>query len=423
VFKVFIIDDEPFIQEGLKYIIDWGEYGFEIIGTASNGVEALEVMRNIKADLIITDIRMPEMDGLELIKEIKKENIDAKFIVLSGYDDFKYLKESINLGIENYLLKPVNKDELQATLRRTADRIENYKLVNRYISKDKRIIRDNILYRWVTGAINSTELKDRAGLLELDLLRNWFCVSIIKCFDKTVKCNMLSNSNASNNRNLQSMAYEIIKNDIEDNNCGLVFYGSGEQIVVLFSGTEKANNSDEINGILRSCMINMESEINCKVLITVGKFEFEYINVYKSYEDALNLNRQYFNIPSSNILDCNKTTMPHSAGITKNPLVCRVLEYIDLNYNKDISLKILALRLNTNANYLGGLFKEETGELFSDYLNNFRINKAKDFLVNTKIKISEISGKVGYTDPAYFFKLFKKSVGVSPKVYRQQLSL
>ncbi len=112
--------------------------------------------------------------------------------------------------------------------------------------------------------------------------------------------------------------------------------------------------------------------------------------------------------------------MPHSAGIIKNPLVNRVLEYIDLNYNKDISLKILALKLNTNANYLGGLFKEETGELFSDYLNNFRINKAKDFLVNTKIKISEISGKVGYTDLAYFFKLFKKSIGVSPKVYRQQ---
>lgn len=66
---------------------------------------------------------MPEMDGLELIKEIKNKNIDAKFIVLSGYDDFKYLKESINLGIENYLLKPVNKDELQATLKRTADRI------------------------------------------------------------------------------------------------------------------------------------------------------------------------------------------------------------------------------------------------------------------------------------------------------------
>ncbi len=419
-FKVLIVDDEPFIQEGLKYIIDWGEYRFEIIGTASNGIEALEAMRNIKADLIITDIRMPEMDGLELIKEIKNKNIDAKFIVLSGYDDFKYLKESINLGIENYLLKPVNKDELQATLKRTADRIENYKLASRYISKDKRIIRDNILYRWVTGAINSTELKDRAGLLELDLLKNWFCVSIIECIDKTVKCNSPSNSSVPNSRNLQSLAYEIIKNDMEDKNYGLVFYGSGEQIIVLFSGAEKTNDPDDINGILRSCMTKMESDINCKVLITVGKFEFEYINVYKSYESALKLNRQYSNIPSSSILDYNKTAMPHSAGIIKNPLVNRVLEYIDLNYNKDISLKILALKLNTNANYLGGLFKEETGELFSDYLNNFRINKAKDFLVNTKIKISEISGKVGYTDPAYFFKLFKKSIGVSPKVYRQQ---
>lgn len=246
-YKVFIADDEPFILDGLYHIINWEEQDLEIIGTAVNGHDALEKMKTLKTDILITDIRMPETDGLELIRKTKEINPGTKFIIMSGYDDFEYLKECIKLGIENYLLKPINQEEFLSTLVNTVAKIENGLFKKLYLNED------------------------------------------ISCI-KTVK----------------------------------------------------------------------------------------------------------------NI----------------NPLVKRVIEYIHSNYQEDISIKTLASKANTNANYLGQLFRNETGEFFSDYLNLYRMNKAKEMLLNTKFKSSEISSLVGFSDPTYFYKMFRKYIGCSPNEFK-----
>ncbi len=115
-YKVILVDDEPFITEGLKKIIDWNSYNLEVIGTASTGDELLNLFNAVPADIIITDICMPNISGLKMIEIIKAINSDVKFIILSGYDDFNYVKEGMMLGIENYLLKPINEQELILTL-------------------------------------------------------------------------------------------------------------------------------------------------------------------------------------------------------------------------------------------------------------------------------------------------------------------
>ncbi|OPZ93056.1 MAG: HTH-type transcriptional regulator YesS [Firmicutes bacterium ADurb.Bin419] len=99
-------------------------------------------------------------------------------------------------------------------------------------------------------------------------------------------------------------------------------------------------------------------------------------------------------------------------------MIRRILNYLETNYSNDISLKTLAIELNTNANYLGQLFKEETGEYFSDYLNMIRINKAKELLRNTDKNTKDISNDVGYKDVNYFYRTFKKFIGVPPSEYR-----
>src|SRR5690349_16006765 len=107
-YRVLIVDDESFILDGLKVIIDWEEYGLEIAGQSSNGVKALELIKQSGFHILITDIKMPYMDGIELIKKIRQEEINIKIIILSGYDDFEYVREAAKHGIENYLLKPIN---------------------------------------------------------------------------------------------------------------------------------------------------------------------------------------------------------------------------------------------------------------------------------------------------------------------------
>ncbi|HCM14171.1 MAG TPA: two-component system response regulator, partial [Lachnospiraceae bacterium] len=115
--KVMIVDDEPFIRQGLMILIHWEQYGFCICGEASNGKEAIERMREQEFDLVITDIKMPQMGGLELIaytwEHISKE---IRFIILSGFYEFEYAKKAIKYDVADYVLKPVQREELVRAL-------------------------------------------------------------------------------------------------------------------------------------------------------------------------------------------------------------------------------------------------------------------------------------------------------------------
>ena len=117
--KVLLVDDEPFILEGLSVIIDWNKEGFEIAGKVSNAFEALEALRKEEIDLVITDIRMPEMTGLELVEKVYREKLSqAYFVMLSGYNDFRYVRTALQNKCLDYMLKPISKDELLKVLDR-----------------------------------------------------------------------------------------------------------------------------------------------------------------------------------------------------------------------------------------------------------------------------------------------------------------
>lgn len=115
--KVLLVDDEPFILQGLKILIDWEQEGFEVVKTAANGEEALEYLRGEQVDLIIADIKMPVVTGLELLEKIRREKIsDAHFVILSGYADFEYARKAIRYDCTDYILKPVDREELLKVL-------------------------------------------------------------------------------------------------------------------------------------------------------------------------------------------------------------------------------------------------------------------------------------------------------------------
>ena len=116
--KTFLVEDEVVIREMIKKMIPWEQYGFELAGEASDGEMALPLILKSKPDLLITDIKMPFMDGLTLCKLVKKELPDIKIVILSGYDDFNYAKQAINIGVEDYLLKPITRMHLLSVWRR-----------------------------------------------------------------------------------------------------------------------------------------------------------------------------------------------------------------------------------------------------------------------------------------------------------------
>lgn len=117
-YKVLLVDDEEEVRNAIEQRINWEELGFEVIGKAQNGVKAMEIAEKLQPDVVITDIKMPYMNGLELARNLKEENPGVRILILTGFDEFEYAKEAVHLEIEEYILKPINANELSECLKR-----------------------------------------------------------------------------------------------------------------------------------------------------------------------------------------------------------------------------------------------------------------------------------------------------------------
>ena len=152
--RVMIVDDEPFIRQGLRIVLDWEKYGFEIRGEASNGQEAIKLMEHEEYDLIITDIKMPNMNGLELIEHTKSYiSKSIKFIILSGFYEFEYAKKAIQNGVADYVLKPVQKEELIKVLQNYKEEFYAQKEDKKRIENSEKIIFDRHIQQLLSGNV------------------------------------------------------------------------------------------------------------------------------------------------------------------------------------------------------------------------------------------------------------------------------
>ncbi|WP_273323789.1 response regulator transcription factor [Vallitalea guaymasensis] len=516
-YNVLLVDDEPFIVDGLEVLIDWAKLNLTVVGKAYNGKDALDFMKFTHVDILITDVKMPKMQGLELISEAKILNPNCKCLILSGYNDFEYVKEGIKLGIENYLTKPVNTDELTATLEETVKSLDlaTSKVIFTPDNSEWHILRGNILSRWVNDSITSEELRNRADMLQIITDSSCYSVAII---------NITLDSNVNSQ---VSKIYNICYNYIKSDGKIMSFEDMYGNFVLIFTHEQYDDRDSYILNILGRIYDNITS-LNVKVHITLGPTVISYKELSKSYKTARKLFEYFLIYPNKKVI-CNDLiddsklkvenliSIDHnfiaSSLVSKNkeelfdyidklfdevinipgitpehlkmivvkilltlyksmssqfvlfqneiinhqsnllstihnihdlkilketlkdlftyiidklneketstsPVVYQVLKYIHKNYSKELSLKTLSFQFNINTTYLGQLFKKETGISFPNYLNNYRIDRAKEYLLESNLKTAQIAKKVGYMDPNYFYRIFKKYTGVSPTDYK-----
>jgi len=173
-YTILLTDDEQAVLDTLTMGIFWEQLGVNKLLTATDGVQALEILHEQHVDLLITDIRMPRMDGLTLLAQARTLHPDIHCILLTAHSEFEYARSALLLGVENYLLKPIIQEELEATIEKALDNI--------YTSRQntEQLFRDNILSRWVNDTISSEELSDRALLLGINVYLNAYCVICIR---------------------------------------------------------------------------------------------------------------------------------------------------------------------------------------------------------------------------------------------------
>lgn len=280
-YTVLLIDDEPSVLESLSTEIHWQQLGVGTILTAADGIQALEIMSHQSVNLLITDIQMPHMDGLTLIREVRTLYPDTHCILLTAYGEFEYAKQAIQLGVENFLLKPLNREEMEETVEKALDNI----YASRKISKE--LFRNNILLRWVNGTIHDEELSERASLINVNLYLPEYCVV---CVNRKQPSVSLSNYCRACVAQL-SPDYEV-HHFRDDRNRHILLIG-GSKIVLPQ---------------LLSCFTNEAAKIELSryVAIAVGDIVQSTDNLSQSYQSACSL------------IECVDNSLPEMIILTPN---------------------------------------------------------------------------------------------------------
>ena len=164
-YKVLLVDDEEEVRNAIEQRINWEELGFEVIGKAQNGVKAMEIAEKLQPDVVITDIKMPYMNGLELARNLKEENPGVRILILTGFDEFEYAKEAVHLEIEEYILKPINANELSECLKRLKNVLDkereeklNVRKLEQYYTDSLPVLQTNFFSSLVEGRISDSEI-------------------------------------------------------------------------------------------------------------------------------------------------------------------------------------------------------------------------------------------------------------------------
>ncbi len=569
-YKLIVVDDEFVIRDGLMSF-KWERFGFRAVGCASDGEEALERMREEKADLIITDIKMPLMDGIALIDKVRELYPLTKLIILTGYKDFEYARKAISAGVVEYLLKPVDLTDLEKVALKMKSRLdedyqkaEQFENVRRQLKESMPLAVESFLRSLLEGKMtNLLEIEEKMDLLEIYLERPYYACAVFE----------VAAERADGTRESvpawRREAEDCLKDYMNQGNLGCYYFDSDFRIVFLFNFTlpgdlagsfeylaakvaelerllkelaerpdraagtpgpvigspepSRAANPDHAPGRVTvsagcGCIYNSISYLHisygqalsalqrrffeeeggvfyawkekasCLQIADEYPYEIEnrLINAildgspeqvipgleeYWSSMDSLSGHLQPEQCKSritqllnmlERSLNRHGATLQEIAGLlppfaefaedarnlaelkrkveklfvkacetisvinravksSSHAAVQQALRYIGEHYNEKITLNELAEKVFLNPSYLSVQFKKEAGRNFVDYIKDVRIEKAKELLKGSGLKVYEISEAVGYHDCRYFTETFRDLTGLTPLEYKQKL--
>lgn len=534
--KVFLVEDEMVIRRGIKNSIDWEKEGYIFCGEASDGELAYPMIIKEKPDILITDIRMPFMDGLELCKLVKKELPNIKILILSGYDEFDYAKEAIRLGVTEYLLKPISSGKLLEALNGVSESIRREKEDKDLVRKYMEEMRENTEHekqkffeQMIAGNLSMADALETGKKYEMNLSAGMYNLLLFRFTlgeENRKSGELLGEAEyaikklterleyvfefqrdvegwafllmADNEEQMSERVKELSKDleEIMKNYSTIAYFGGIGQPVARLRELEEsfreaeralaARFTMELNRIISVEDIRMAQNVDTLDDIEITSFgeiektrtmleKFlnngaedeidEFVDVYINELPEENLKsvlmRQYIIMDAYIVMMsfCEKIEgiegeMQAQSEELKNSMktiqtleeiknyirmllkkiigVCDTISgrrYSDIieiakdqirkTYMSDeISLNTIAAEVGMSPSYFSSIFSKEMGKTFVEYLTEIRMDRAKELLMCSSMKTSEIGYEVGYKDPHYFSYIFKKTQNCTPKEFR-----
>lgn len=481
-YKMIIVDDEQYTRDGMKIILPWESYNIRIVAVCTSAEEGIEAARKYEPDIIITDIKMKNADGLFMLEEIKKF-MKCQFIVISGHSVFEYAQRAIKAEVTSYLLKPVPRVELEAAvmkcimkidarrMKNVAESLGNAEyvvdiLINGEISADDLLPFEAYklaIIKYGRPVVKSYDDKIRIfeslnnayGQVFMLFLKADEMIFIIDSnrddgkwdidFGEECHVGICSQSGNAKFKDVYKNAQTALGQAIRENKKLCVF--SENTVVYMSDFYSDAYNSvmmyledGEVQAAKREiqkCFSKartdrvLYSDImrwSEKLFYSISDFarknteETELVDELERKFKEMTSSQDTFDFAASDcILDiCEfcKTEKDIQSEADKNEKINEIVEYINEHYNEDISLESLSRMFWLEKKYLSKLFKKYVGENYVEYVTKKRIDAAKQMLEDRSLTISEIAERVSYCDSNYFAVLFKKNVGMTPKEYR-----
>ena len=384
-YKLLIVDDEYLVREGLKETVDWASLGIQVVGTAENGQSGLALAREIKPDLIIADVRMPVMDGLDMAKALASDNADVAVIMYSGYKDFEYARRALDSGVYGFLLKPIENSELIKRVGEVLQKLQDKRDSSRMLGQFKHnmpIIRRQQFEKLLQSHENFGAASEQLHMLGVSL----------PTAGTLLYCRTDSNTNI-----------KTFVNSCEKLFSGLEFvYETFDDYAVFITALDEQGVLLRLDGFLDGLLKVTDARYSVALCAFDG-------NISAAFERAQSLSR--------NALFSAINAIATEKGGSYKKLVRDALKIIERDYCKKISVRSVAEALYTSESNLMHEFKNQVGKTFNECLTDFRMLKAQELLIKGDLRVGEIAYAVGYTDVKYFGQVFKEYMGCTPSEF------
>lgn len=404
IYTVVVADDEDELREAVCTMTPWEALGFHLVGSASNGLDALELVERLEPDLLLTDIRMPFISGIELARQVREIRPAMHIAFLSGYDDFEYAKQAIQYNIISYMLKPLTMDGLAAELKVIHEKIDQ-----RYASL--RRVDDNqgdraefaipLVLEHYDNPSDDIEATLREQAVACGLLRGSDDRSLLVVLTAAMSDGTPCAPGFT--RLVEQLANKYLRH--------FVFAASGKVVAVLLGNL---SDFEEYLHILADeiCQLT-ERALGKRVLVGVSRSVTAFTELNGAYRQALEALHAAVE---------SEGGVSFTADTRKGGGLCeRALEIIEQHYmDEDLSLASLSAMLDVSPNHLSACIKKTAGETFINILVRRRMEAAQQLLLTTNLQVQEIARRCGYSDQHYFSYCFKKYSGTSPGALRRQ---
>ena len=489
-YRLLLLDDEEIVTRGIQKVFDLEKSGFQVVGVFQNPQKALEVLPELQPDLMITDIKMPQMNGLDFATKAKKLLPESEIVILSGYGDFAFAQSAVKIGISDYLLKPIKKDDFQQMLDAMHAKLAEKKsqkqqaddiallLQNSYtdfmlikVDFDQAYLQGDYMSEIGKLIQDSEEKFSDFGLVE-DFLSDeslYFYVYHIEATDyKMIRQEARRLAEEKRRQGIQlvcgisHMHHGIRELFQARNDCirrifmqraNIDEYSEAnpiktdeinihmpyEEIEILFHMI----TTGEMNGLsavlhkiyelpqdkIPILLLDYSCSVTFLILLRVYQLQFKFnLDQHIVSQRDLDLRVLKLEYPSMeiqrNLVEQKLLTVAEQIAAQEvaapSKMIRAALDYINEHFHENISLLDVAENINISKNYLCDIFKKELGVTFINYVTNLRIEKAKEYLTGTDMKMYEVSSAVGYNDYAYFSQIFKKHTGKTLSSYRKK---